>query len=77
MTSDDLTTEQASKLYEALFPHANVLLRLKRQLEELRFDEDDPLCLAATRAYEAVWELWQEAHSRSTRMGCRRSWMRT
>jgi hypothetical protein len=43
MTSDDLTAEQASKLYEALFPHVNYLLRLKKRWEDLRFPEDDPL----------------------------------
>ena len=43
MTSDDLTAEQASRLYEALFPHVNYLLRLKKRLEDLRFAEDDPL----------------------------------
>ena len=72
MTSDDLTAEQASKLYEALFPHVNYLLRLKKRMEELRFAEDDPLVIAATRAYQAAWELRQEAHRRSVRMGCSR-----
>ena len=71
MTSDDLTAEQASQLYEALFPHVNYLLRLKKRLEDLRFAEDDPLRVAATKAYEAAWELRQEAHRRSVRMGVR------
>ncbi len=70
MTSDELTAEQASRLYEALFPHVNYLLRLKKRLEDLRFAADDPLRLAATRAYEAAWELRQEAHRRSEQMGC-------
>ena len=70
MTSDDLTAEQASRLYEALFPHVNYLLRLKNRLEDLRFADDDPLRLAVTKAYEAAWELRQEAHRRSVRMGC-------
>ena len=73
MTSDDdLTAEQASKLYEALFPHVNYLLRLKKRLEDLRFADDDPLRVAATKAYEAAWELRQEAHRRSVRMGASR-----
>jgi hypothetical protein len=72
MTSDDLTAEQASRLYEALFPHVNYLLRLKKRLEELRFADDDPLLVAATKAYQAAWELRQEAHRRSVRMGCSR-----
>ena len=65
MTSDDLTAEQASRLYEALFPHVNYLLRLKKRLEDLRFADDDPLRLAATKAYDSAWELRQEAHRRS------------
>jgi hypothetical protein len=73
MTSDDLTAEQASKLYEALFPHVNYLLRLKKRLEDLRFDDIDPLLLATTKACEAVWELRQEAHRRSEQKGCSRA----
>jgi hypothetical protein len=73
MTSDDLTADQASRLYEALFPHVNYLLRLKKRLEELRFAEDDPLLVAATKAYDAVCELRHEAHRRSVRMGCPRT----
>ncbi len=72
MTSDDITAEQASRLYEGLFPHVNYLLRLKKRLEELRFADDDPLRVAATKAYEAAWELRQEAHRQSVRMGCSR-----
>ncbi len=73
MTSDDLTAEQASRLYEALFPHVNYLLRLKKRLEDLRFADDDPLRLAATKAYEAAWELRQEAHRRFVQLGCLRA----
>jgi hypothetical protein len=72
MTSDDLTAEQASRLYEALFPHVDYLLRLKKRLGDLRFADNDPLRVAATKAYEAAWELRQEAHRRSVRMGCSR-----
>lgn len=70
MTSDDLTAEQASRLYEALFPHVNYLLRLKKRLEDLRFPQDDPLRVAASEAYEAAWNLSQKAHSLSIRMSC-------
>jgi hypothetical protein len=73
MTSDDVTADQASRLYEALFPHVNFLLRLQKRFEDLRFPEDDPLRLAATKAYEAAWELRQEAHRQSVRMGVSRS----
>jgi hypothetical protein len=66
------TPAQASRLYEALFPHVDYLLRLKKRLEDLRFAEDDPLLVAAAKAYDAAWELSQEAHRRSVRMGCSR-----
>jgi hypothetical protein len=72
ITSDDLTTDQVARLYEGLFPHVNYLLRLKRRLEDLRFADDDPLRVAATKAYEAAWELRQEAHRQSVRTGVSR-----
>jgi hypothetical protein len=71
MNSTDLTVSQARELYAALFPHVNYLLRLTRRLEELRFPADDPLRLAANRAYDAAWKLSQEAHHLAVRMGCR------
>jgi hypothetical protein len=73
MTSDDLTAAQASRLYEPLFSHVNYLLRLKKRLEELRFADDDPLLVAAAKAYQAAWELRQEAHRWSVQMGCARA----
>jgi hypothetical protein len=68
MTSNDLTAEQAARLYDSLFPHLNFLLRLKGRCEQ--FPADDPLRIVAATAYEAAWRLSREAHSRSTRMGC-------
>jgi len=66
MTSDDLTPDQASR------PHVIYLLRLKRRLEDLRVPEDDPLRLDTAKAYEAAWELRQEAYRRSVRIGVSR-----
>jgi hypothetical protein len=68
MTSDNLTADQASRLYDALFPHVNYLLRLKKRLEDLRFAGYDPLRLAAAKAYEADWGATPEAHRRSIRI---------
>jgi hypothetical protein len=51
MDSDQITAEQASQLYAALFRHVNYLLRLKKRMEDLRFPDDDPLYVAATAAY--------------------------
>jgi hypothetical protein len=71
MTSDDLTAEQASRLYDELFRHVNYLLRLRKRMEDLRFERDDPLYMAVSEAYDAVWRLRQQAHGLSTQMGCR------
>jgi hypothetical protein len=71
MNNGDLTTAQADKLYTALFAHVNYLRRLKRRMEELRFPRDDALYVAVSAAYEAVWQLRQEAHGLSRRMGAR------
>jgi hypothetical protein len=69
MDSSQLTIEQAGKLHEALFSHVNYLLRLQQRLETRGFPADDPLMVAAKKAYQAVWELRQQAHSLSCRMG--------
>jgi hypothetical protein len=63
-----LTADEASRLYDALFPHVNYLLRLKKRFEELRII-DDPLYAEACNAYQAAWSLMQAVHDRSTRMG--------
>lgn len=63
-----LTADEASRLYDALYPHVNYLLRLKNRFEELRI-VDDPLYAEVCDAYHAVWSLRQAAHSRSTQMG--------
>ena len=71
MDSGDLTTAEADRLYTALYSHLNYLRRLKRRMEDLRFPRDDKLYLAVAAAYEAVWQLRQEAHGLSRRMGAR------
>jgi hypothetical protein len=71
MESGDLTTAEADRLYTTLFAHLNYLRRLKRRMEDLRFPRDDALYLAVAAAYEAVWQLRQEAHGLSRRMGAR------
>ena len=59
-----ISREQASRLYDALFPHVNFLLRLKKRCDEV-LAADDPLRVAAGQAYEAAWRLSREAHSLS------------
>ena len=66
----EITREQAGLLHEALFPHLNYLRRLFKRCAEV-LPEGDPLRVAAERAYLAAWELNQEAHRRSVRMGAR------
>ncbi len=65
-----LTADEASRLYDALFPHVNYLLRLRKRFEELRI-ADDPLYAEVCDAYQAAWSLRQAVHGRSTRMGAR------
>jgi hypothetical protein len=71
MDSDQLTAEQAGRLYAALFPHVNYPLRLLKRMHELRFRDDDAFYRAVREAFEVVWRLRQEAHSMSTQMGRR------
>ena len=61
-----MTTEQAYRLHQALYPHVNYLLRLKKRCDEV-LPPTDPLRVAADRAYQAAWELSREAHRRSVR----------
>jgi hypothetical protein len=69
MESRELSAEQTGELRAALIPHINYLLRLSPRLEDLRFRADNPLRVAATRAYRSAWRLYQEAHRLSVRMG--------
>jgi hypothetical protein len=66
-----MTTDQAYRLHQALYPHVNYLLRLKKRCDEV-LPPADPLRVAADRAYQAAWELSREAHRRSVRTPPRR-----
>jgi hypothetical protein len=66
-----MTTAQAHRLYQPLYPHVNYLLRLKKRCDEV-LPPADPLRTAADRAYQAAWELSREAHRRSVRTPRRR-----
>jgi hypothetical protein len=59
-----ITPVQAGRLYEQLYPHVNYLLRLQKRMEDLRLQRD-PLYHVVRDAYNAVWRLTREAHSRS------------
>jgi hypothetical protein len=76
MRGRDLTKAQASRLHDLLFPHVNYFLRLRKRLEELGFDRNDPLYLATDAAYQKAWELSQQAHDLSIRMwnGAAQDW---
>ena len=58
-------------MHQALFPHLNYPLGLSKRCEEA-LPDGDPLRVAAARAYDAAWQLNQEAHRPSVSMGARR-----
>ena len=64
--SGRMTTDQAYRLCQALYPHVNYLLRLKKRCDEA-LPSSDQLRVAADRAYQAAWELSREAHRQSVR----------
>jgi hypothetical protein len=69
MNSDDLTTEQATRMHESLFKLANYLSRTVKRMERVGFPPDDPLMKSARRAYDAVSSLYMDLHYRSCKSG--------
>ena len=65
MTQNDVKRSQAEKIYNALFPPTNYLVRLRRRMNELAFPPDDPLFVLVCTAYEALNRLRNHAHTLS------------
>jgi hypothetical protein len=66
MLAKRVATFQAHRLYQALYPHVNYLLRLKERCDDV-LPPADSLRVAADRAYQAAWALSREAHRQSVR----------
>ena len=62
MTQNDVKRSQAGKIYNALFPLGNYLVRLRDRMQELGFPPDDPFFALACKAYEATNRLANHAH---------------
>jgi hypothetical protein len=64
-----LTTAQASKLMEQVGHRLRYVGRLRRRMELMGFPPDDPMYLAATRAFNALQELHILGHYASCTSG--------
>ena len=65
MDADDLTTEQAARIREALVPSFGYLTKLCRRMEQTEFTPDDKLYRLAGEAQNAMHHLCVELHYRS------------
>ncbi len=57
MNTDELTPEQAKRIYDALWPSLNYLARLKRRIDGQAFPLDDPLRREVEHAHAAMQAL--------------------
>ena len=69
MTRDDVTAEQAEKIYEQLWPATNYLVRLLRRMRDLDFSRDDSLLADVEVAYSAMNRLGGQLHYLSVATG--------
>ena len=63
-----ITREQAAKLSEQLYPHANYLIRLRERASKT-LTLNDPLFLAIAKAQDAIQSLCVEVHYLSCEPG--------
>ncbi|HEY1601798.1 MAG TPA: hypothetical protein VGG64_19510 [Pirellulales bacterium] len=62
MDANDLTTEQAARIREALVPAMGYLGRLRERMDKTGFTPDDKLRGLTSSAYEAMHHLCVELH---------------
>ncbi|AWM39161.1 hypothetical protein GobsT_25570 [Gemmata obscuriglobus] len=74
MDIDDITTEQARKLYDAYHPVLGHLSRVRQRLDQLGFPLDDAFLKAVSRAQDAMRDLTVELNYMAcpAGTGCRR-----
>ncbi len=65
MTSQDLTTTQAEKIYEALRPTLAFLTQLDQRLQDIGFGPANGYCEKVKEALDAFLRLTTETHRRS------------
>ena len=63
-----ITREQAAKLFDQLFPHANYLIRLRERASK-KLSLEDPLYKAIAKAQDAIQSLCVEVHYLSCEPG--------
>jgi hypothetical protein len=69
MRSDELTTEQAELLRDALARHVRLLDRLMDRMNQRGFPTDDPVFIAAIRAQNAMYGLLMAVHYAGCKSG--------
>ena len=62
MNSNNLTKSQAKVIFEALFPGANYLVRLRDRMQKSGFPPGDKLFQLVEKAHEAMRQLRSELH---------------
>lgn len=73
MTRNDITTRQASKIYDALHPTLGFLTQLEQRLDRLGFRHDDDYYKLVATARDAFQRLTVETHYLSCESGVGRS----
>jgi len=69
MDSKSITVRQARRIFDALFPLGNYVVRLKCRMEKTGFPPNDPLFLAVKDADEALNRLYMMVHRLSVKSG--------
>jgi hypothetical protein len=69
MDSQELTTQQAESMRNALIPCVRYLYKLQTRMEKTGFPASDELFQATRRAYDAAQELCMKLHYLSCKSG--------
>jgi hypothetical protein len=62
MNSDNITKAQATVIFDALFPGANYLVRLRDRMQKSSFPPGDKLFQLVEKAHDAMRQLSSELH---------------
>ncbi len=64
-----LTTDEARKIFNGLFPGANYLIRLRQRMVVAGFSPNDPIFLLVEKAHNAMMQLRTAVHYASCASG--------